>query len=137
MLSVFNRNKSVFTKAYTNWTVRGSNDTERITDFFNTRWTTGELNEDGKRALIPFFAFRFSTLEADTDLLDFNLKTAGAGVEYDDVDGTHNHIQRARGYSRKRKRAEEAEAAALAESNTIEGGNVGRCAVADDKDAIV
>ncbi len=121
LLAVFNKNKAVFTKAYRNWTVSGQNNTDNITDFVTSRRSNGTPNEEGKRALMTFFALRCGTPEADVDPLDFTIKLAPEGVAYDDDDAEHCTTDEPRrgGSARKRKKMEDAEAALLKDGNSI------------------
>lgn len=119
LLDVFNKNKAIFTNMYKNWTASGSNDTDFIGDFVSLRRSSGEPNEEARRALITFFALLCGTPDADTDLLDFTLKTAPGGVAYNDDDDSVDVHSRLCGSARKRKRQEEAETAALVEVNSI------------------
>ncbi len=90
MLSAYKKSKAVFTKAYRNWTLSGSNDADKIGDFVSPQRTAGEPNEEGRRALLIFYALRCGTPDTDNDLLDFTLKTCAQGVAYDDEDaGAH------------------------------------------------
>lgn len=121
LLSAYNKTKSVFTKAYRDWTVSGSNDTDKIGDFVSTQRASGEPSEEGKRALLMFYALKCGTPEEDADLLEFTLKTCARGVAYDDDEQTlqENRRRQAGGSSRRRQRIEDAEAATLAEGNAI------------------
>lgn len=121
LLSAYNNSKAVFTKYYRYKTVSGSNDIDKIGDFVSTLRTTIDLSEEGRRALIMFYALRCGTPDADKYLLDFTLKTCAQGVAYDDDDaGAHIELNIQRGgASRTHQRTEYSEAYALVKGNKI------------------
>lgn len=54
-------------------------------DFVGFRRSSREIREESKRELITAHAPKYKTLEADTDLLGFTLKT-NPGYCHEDVD---------------------------------------------------
>lgn len=108
-----NKLLTVFTKSYQNWKVSGKNDTYRIGDFVTLSRTNIEPNEEGKRPLITLYAFRSGTLHADTDLLDFTLKTSSDGIAYDGNHGDIDVTRRKGGSARRSNRLDETDNSAI------------------------
>lgn len=121
LLAVFNKNKAVFTKLYRNWTVSGQYNTDTVGDIISSRRSDGSPREEGKRALMTFFALKCGTPGADVDFLEFSMKLAPAGVAYDDHDVDDcamEEVQRG-GRFRKPKQIVDAEMFLLKDGNSI------------------
>ena len=117
LLTVFNRSKAAFTKAYNNWRLSGCNNTDLIGDFVSTNAQNQSISEEGRRTMILFFALQCGTPQEDVELIEFTKKTAHRAVSYDDGQDDAAQIRRG-GVSRKRSRLAEAELVALQEGNT-------------------
>lgn len=107
--------RSLFTKAYHNFSVSGQNDGEasQFCNFVPRAPGSTQIARKSKLLCILFYALRCGTPEEDTDILNFTMKLAPHEMGYDDGEQCGSSM-RGGAQRKKRKLLEEARAVSIA-----------------------